>query len=77
MAMDEKKLNKILLIIIIFSIQVILLASVVIGTPYLFVRILNTIVLVISSCCLGAFIREAFILYSQIHDKTKQRKNQS
>lgn len=52
-----------------FPISIVLACSIVVGTPYLFVEIMNLMIIVILSVSLGAFIRELFLL------KEKEKSN--
>lgn len=52
-----------------YPILIVLDGLILIGTPYLFVKIINLLVIVVLSGILGAFIREIFVL------KEKQGEN--
>lgn len=44
-----------------FAFIIILNGAMIIGTPYLFVRVVNLILVIVIAACLGAFIRELVI----------------
>jgi len=52
-----------------FPILILLSSTVLIGTPYMFVRIINLIGVIAMSACWGAFIREWFIQRKQSKSK--------
>ncbi|WP_284035756.1 hypothetical protein [Neobacillus sp. 114] len=63
--MGKKKVNtpaKLIIFCILFGIIVIFNSVLVIGSPYVFIKVLNLIVVIILSSIVGAFIREIFIL---------------
>jgi hypothetical protein len=72
--MEKEKGNtpaKIIIYCVLLGIIVILDSVLVINSPYLFVRVLNLIVVIIISSVIGAFIREIFILYNKKRSDSK------
>ncbi|CAM3310373.1 hypothetical protein FITA111629_15515 [Filibacter tadaridae] len=53
---------KLILFCVFFTISVIFQSLVVISSPYMFVKVLNLITVILVSAVIGAFIREIFVL---------------
>lgn len=54
--------GKLILFCVFFALIVLLNGFVVVGSPYIFVKIINLFVVIVLSGVIGAFIREIFIL---------------
>ena len=63
--------------VIIFGVIVVLMSIQIIFTPYLFVRGLNTVVVILISGTIGAFIREIFFLRTKEEEKASESINKS
>lgn len=65
MSLEQKKKKQLIFGIVCLSLLTLLCAATVVGTPHTFVRIINTALVIICAGCVGAFIREAFIIFGK------------